>query len=496
MSDKLKEKLTQENIAQLIEKFLNNHRTRNIKNPQIVGITTSASQMKNVSKIVSTKITTTKPKAFDLKMAPPKEGKSNLKNTSTSQGKKKSSQKVASIKRRPASNGSSKSKTHLPIIETSSKSPNDVNKVKNYKTKIYEKEIDILLQKIEKLEKQQNVKIEKEVIPEKVANSELFKGKPSEIANKIKGFLSGVPAEENLNLSNNPEPHSPANDWQPSGQMPPQPPPLPPPILPMPFMPIMPLPPHSNDDAMPPSSSQPISYPHSMEQYSKEPMKSSYQDFTPILPKHSSNIDHFSQTQHNRPQSEYLPNDASENYPSYMSPMASTNGKNLITNQASFEPIHDSTTNGEGQMSTFKRKKGLFRKFKLSNILNSVIPRKGKKNKQLDQNAMKDNRNIHESNPPFDPMIPQESQMYPNVDRGQPMYAEQPGMSINIGGGPIGGGGHVKANPVGFLRSMLPLSGLPKWINGKVVLGIVLENGIGKKPKTIFQHFSTGKIRR
>lgn len=99
----------------------------------------------------------------------------------------------------------------------------------------------------------------------------------------------------------------------------------------------------------------------------------------------------------------------------------------------------------------------------------------------------------------IEPMMAQESQhgMYPNVDRGQYAAVEQPGFSVNFGAGPIGGGGQIKASPMGILKSiMLPLTGIPKWVNGKVVFGVVLENGIGKKPKTVFQHFSTGRIRR
>ena len=159
-------------------------------------------------------------------------------------------------------------------------------------------------------------------------------------------------------------------------------------------------------------------------------------------------------------------------------------------------PVYDGPDGGDVQSAPGKKKKGsLLGKFKLSNIFNSVMPKSKKAKKQEQKNAS-DNLNIHvNGGPPIDPMMAQESHMYPNVDRGQ--YGEQPGFSVNFGGGPMGGGGQVKASPMGILKSlMLPFSGIPKWVNGKVVLGIVLENGIGKKPKTIFQHFSTGRIRR
>ena len=91
--------------------------------------------------------------------------------------------------------------------------------------------------------------------------------------------------------------------------------------------------------------------------------------------------------------------------------------------------------------------------------------------------------------------------MQQNVDRGNGgYYYEQPGSQMSIGGGPMGGGGQFKLSPMGILKTiMLPLLPKPRMnLNGKVVFGVVLENGVGfgKKPKTVFQHFSTGRIRR
>lgn len=520
INDKLKEKLTQENIAQLIEKLLSSHQLRNSKPAQIVVVAPAASQPKNASnKVITTKVTTTKPKAFNLKIAVPKEDKLSTKNktsSSSGQSRKKSTQ-VASVKRRPSS--SSRTKTHVtssPPVETTTAANVKVSsgsKSRNYKAKIYEKEIDILLQKIEKLEKQQNVKIEKEAIPERVTNSDLFKGRPTDIADKIKGFLSGVHSpEESSAQSADPMAQSQGNEWQAlAPPPPPPPPPIPPPMGAMPFMPFMPVPApvpsyggasHSMSPPESASRKQAPSVPYGQplaEHYPKKamPLHSGYQEqFQQVGPNQQQqvahNFEHSSSVQYDRPRhnSEYMTTSGSEMHASRANVPAGH------SNQA-YNAAYDSGPNEDSQMHSTKRKKSsLFGgKFKLSNILNSVMPGKMKKNKNQELQAMKDNRNIHEPNPPFEPMMSQESQMYPNVDRGQ-MYAEHPGMSINLGGGPMGGGGHMKANPMSFLRSMLPLSSLPKWINGKVVLGIVLENGIGKKPKTIFQHFSTGRIRR
>src|SRR5699024_3145281 len=140
--------------------------------------------------------------------------------SSSSQSKRKSSTTTAPTKRRPATSNASKVNKNANQAETSTKS-SAPKSGKNYKTKIYEKEIDLLLQKIEKLEKQQNIKTDqKDVLPDKVANSDLFKGRPTDIADKLKGFLGGHGPEENRE-------HAPQhNDWQPSGAMAPPPPPM------------------------------------------------------------------------------------------------------------------------------------------------------------------------------------------------------------------------------------------------------------------------------
>lgn len=531
LNDKLREKLTQENLAQLIEKLLSNHKGRNSKSPQIVVVAPGASRKQNASRpVIETKVTTTKPIAFNLKMASAKEEKgpstkSSSKSSSSATGKSKKSTALASSKRKSSATITKTSKS-ANQAETSTKSTTGKS-VKNYKTKIYEKEIDLLLQKIEKLEKQQNIKAhQKDAIPEKVANSELFKGKPSDIADKIKGFFGGSHGGEETEGSG---PHGESNDWQPTGGvgMPPPPPPMPP----MPFMPFMAPPPmqsqhhpygaHTHEpSAHYPANHQPPQHPyppHHGEQYPKESMQMepSYQEYQhsaanqpiqqnmqqhmpqPMPPSGSSNYEHLHQQGPPQPQHQSRPEysqPAEYGHNNEGNPEMHPNSMNQMPSPNQPYPIYEGTPN-ENQATSNKRKKsGLLGKFKLSNIFNSVMP-KGKKAKQQEHKPLSDNRNIHVSNSPMEPMMAQESQMYPNVDRGQ--YGEQPGFSVNFGAGPMGGGGQVKASPMGILKSlMLPLTGIPKWVNGKVVLGIVLENGIGKKPKTIFQHFSTGRIRR
>ena len=88
---------------------------------------------------------------------------------------------------------------------------------------------------------------------------------------------------------------------------------------------------------------------------------------------------------------------------------------------------------------------------------------------------------------------------YQIKQRGHSMQkSEKPGIQLSFGGGPMGGGGQLKTSPMGIFKTLLlPLLPKPRMnLNGKVVFGVVLENGVGfgKKPKIVAQHFSTGRI--
>jgi hypothetical protein len=132
-------------------------------------------------------------------------------------------------------------------------------------------------------------------------------------------------------------------------------------------------------------------------------------------------------------------------------------------------------------------------RFKLGNLLNGVlpVPNKGAPN---EPNNRAISLNIGESH------VPQESHAMPSYqfERGHSSHGESPGVQLNFGGGPMGGGGQLMTSPMGIFKTLiLPLMPKPRMnLNGKVVFGVVLENGVGfgKKPKILAQHFSTGRI--
>ena len=57
------------------------------------------------------------------------------------------------------------------------------------------------------------------------------------------------------------------------------------------------------------------------------------------------------------------------------------------------------------------------------------------------------------------------------------------GLTLHFGGGPMGGGGQLMTSPLGIFKTLLlPLLPRPRVnLNGKVVFGLVLENGSGSK---------------
>ncbi|KAF7492841.1 hypothetical protein SSS_06846 [Sarcoptes scabiei] len=161
-------------------------------------------------------------------------------------------------------------------------------------------------------------------------------------------------------------------------------------------------------------------------------------------------------------------------------------------------------------------KSGLFgRRFQLGKLFRS----KAKKSKKSELKIPKQYH--HKQRPPMngsptehmeniDPMMLQESQyqQLSSLDRrykvprpkGHHYPMESAGVQLRFGGGPLGGGSQVKVNPMAILKTIaLPLMRKPAMnLNGKVVFGVVLENGIGhgRKPKTVFQHYSTGRIKK
>ncbi|KAI2798779.1 hypothetical protein BLOT_010758 [Blomia tropicalis] len=607
LNDKLRDKLTHENLAQLIEKLLANHnQLKNVKQtngkpPQIVVVapqlmkknqTIKVTPSSDSSMIETRIVSTTKPKAFNLKMATTsatstsntnskkdvgggggskqqqqQQQQQSNKTGAAGQTRKTKSTQIASNKRRTTGNTATSSSSSISSSRKSSKITNNNNKNnvetshskgqstskntgvnksnngnsnnKNFKAKIYEKEIDLLMQKIEKLEKQQNIGKTKSgvggrnddstnvAIPEKVANSELIKGRPLDIAERIKGFLNGGPPmddaavdDENVMMRHNGERDSQlgANEpWQPTGgnSIPPPPPlpPLMPPMPPMPYMPYMPPIPYHQDSMghhqLPPPPQSPSSYQPGSYSQQSPPQTQMDQYPSQMEPSYPT----YQQAQHQQSQPEPMQNNYDHQPQSQPQPQSQSQQsyQQDMPPATNYDQLQSETTESES-----KPKKGIFGgKFKLSNIFNSVIP-KSKKSKQQQQQQQQDRTkmatdsrkiNIGNSmNEMIEPMMVQESQMYPHMNRGHmPQYhhhhygggggGEPAGFSINMGAGPIGGGGQIKASPMGILKSLvLPLTGIPKWVNGKVVLGIVLENGIGKKPKTVFQHFSTGKI--
>lgn len=528
LNEKLKASLTQHNVVQLLEKLLNNHRSKDSKKPKIVVVAPIASQSsRNVSNFFETRVTTTKPKAFDLKVIPapsnrekqadkvaaasksqkkrPSSSTSANKNKKTSYGERKTSSSSEKKPRMPEST------THGTTTVSSTKSN------KNFKVKIYEKEIDMLLQKIEKLENQQNVKVDgSKPMPSALANSKLLNGTPMDIAQKLKSFI-GVSGQQEERPEEK-EQMFESSQWQPTQDMMPMPPlPLPPPMPFMPFMPPMQYPPFPPlpDGSFPPDSPYPENpEPQSPEQpnydqYQMNPMDT-YQQQQQAQPQQYSQP----MPQAQPPPSQPLPQQPQQQPISYqqlqqqlqpqlqpqqqpVQPEQSYNQNQIYQNQVNSQASQAYPVIQQVEQEPPKKKKlsNLFRrKFKLSNIFG----RSKNKPKETTEEP-NDNRNI-QVNPPLEQMLTQESQVHSMVDRAPGYGYEYPGSSMSFGGGPMGGGGQVKVSPMGLLKTIiLPLMPKPRMnLNGKVVFGVVLENGVGfgKKPKTVFQHFSTGRIRR
>lgn len=123
-------------------------------------------------------------------------------------------------------------------------------------------------------------------------------------------------------------------------------------------------------------------------------------------------------------------------------------------------------------------------RFKNQHMFNGVLP-------------IPNNRGVVLGGP--DLQVPQESHPMAYHMKGPPIRkSEKPGIQLSFGGGPMGGGGQLKTSPMGIFKTLLlPLLPKPRMnLNGKVVFGVVLENGVGfgKKPKVVAQHFSTGHI--
>ena len=221
-------------------------------------------------------------------------------------------------------------------------------------------------------------------------------------------------------------------------------------------------------------------------------------------------------------------------YQQQQSPQPNGNYQYPVQQQSS-EPIHDdmmmeTTTKKPSKLSQISRR------FQLSRIFTSVMPKSKKAKKRPlppppQEYQYEDSRQHHmmpqddnvsemvggpppppppgpmtqDGQPPYDQMMTQESRYKTAVDRGYrgggyaPMEAA--GMQVRFGGGPMGGGSQVKVNPMAILKTLaFPMMKKPALnLNGKVVLGIVLENGAHgpyRKPKTVFQHYSTGRIKR
>ena len=565
LTTKLKDRLQQESFHQILAKLLENHARSqvashpsksSIESEHSVALLNEASFASPLtSSSFETVVTQTRPEGFALKRGDFDENTSGNNNA----GKKKKNKK--------------KSVTTTTTTTTTTPKPG--------KNKTFEKEIDRLLEKIERLEKEQS----QTTTTETPSQFQPQRGPPTVIANKIKKFMeaynpdaAAAALSQHQNQQNNhpdnedeeeddvteatvgqrrpaqsrqQSPHSPQS-WIPDSAGAPQPMPTPPPgfprpppgMPPLPFMPFMPPHPMMQQPGAEHYNQYPPQHYYPQQPQQEIPVEEQqsphpYDPSPQVLQFDPSDAQQQSQQQYDPNQEQQVPYDPNQmtydpnqvpydpnqanQQPAQYDPNMDANQQmeaNSQQYQQDFNSFQQQAVQYEPQIVqpiTEAPKKSFFRrKFKLSSLFNSVIP-KTKKQKQkaemlkqqqlqlqqqqqmqqeeyANQNYVNTNRDTA-SNQPQDHMVAGESQMYGNVDRGHGYAMEQPGFSVSMGAGPMGGGGHVKASPLGIVKTLLqPFSGRPKWINGKIVLGVVLENGIGKKPKTVFQHFSTGRI--
>lgn len=557
ITDKLKKSLTQANIAQLLEKLLVSQKQQQQKeiNSKTVDDEGKTSQAKHPmatakaaassEETIKTNVTTTKPKAFDLKMA--SEDKKDTEAINNNKGNKAKAKKKASVATTPVTTtGKKKTTDKRPQKQsnsvTTTKSKNNGHN-KNIKAKIYEKEIDLLLQKIEKLEKQKKVEVK--------APTSVEKPITPDVAEKIKQFMNIETDDANKKDAAPTAPGSP-EEWQQqvAGAMPPMPPP---PHFAMPFMPFMPpMPPMQQFEPPQPEGDAQQGYPMQspaeqvdprsrgpMEQVAPPPPQQLQQDYmqqqaTGAQPQHAlysvggnqetSSIPQYGQAQDYNPAETYQqqpPQLQSQQQQPQQQPQQPVPGEyqQMPVASAGYQqqaPSAQTYPNTYNYVEPQEQsKKSIFRrKFKLSNILNSVMPKSRKKKEeeerkmaaamaaaaaQQQQSSQAIDGRRYPAHQGSDQMA-QESQNYNYVDRGQYMQYEKPGMQLSLGAGPMGGGSQLKVSPMGILKTLvLPLLPKPRMnLNGKVVFGVVLENGVGfgKKPKTVFQHYSTGRLRR
>ncbi|OTF69818.1 hypothetical protein BLA29_005651 [Euroglyphus maynei] len=169
------------------------------------------------------------------------------------------------------------------------------------------------------------------------------------------------------------------------------------------------------------------------------------------------------------------------------------------------EDMMETTTKKPSKLSQISRR------FQLSRIFTSVMPKSKKAKKRPPEYQFEDSRPPHHMMPPeengseiidrpppppptgpmlqdenagqpqYDQMMMQESRYKPAVTRGNYAPKEAAGMQVRFGAGPMGGGSQVKVNPMAILKTLaFPMMKRPALnLNGKVVLGIVLENGAG-----------------
>lgn len=414
-------------------------------------------------KLSNNEITTTRPKRTRIRTSSIKLKKpvvttsTTTPSTTTTSLKttKKSSVAKQRSRSRKTSSKSSKSSSKTTKTTTTTTPIPTTTKTDTLKSKIRQKELEFILDKVERLEKQQENLLQQskdhdllmDSSVREVSRSQVIPSKQSGNYELIRDFNYGYLPPHNYDSTNSYHHQNnnqmQSNGWQPSQSRPfvaPHPPPPPPPPPPTP--PSQPHPAMFYDS--PPIHSSPNNLPHNQ-------MLGSHQIMS-------------------------APNNG----------MQFNNGPQLPFTSPPLSPSQ-SIREKPNIASIIKNR------FKLGNLFNGVlpVPNKGAPN---EPNNRAIRLNIGES------QVPQESHAMPSyqLERGHTSHGDHPGVQLNFGGGPMGGGGQLMTSPMGIFKTLiLPLMPKPRMnLNGKVVFGVVLENGVGfgKKPKILAQHFSTGRI--